>query len=298
MREDNAMNEKDEKDRGAGKAQEAPEGPAKKGEEILQVLRKSADFTRELLKENERLRFRVAQMEQERDSFAKGGGGENALVEELKKKLKTVEEEKTKIAARFQEVEKENADFANRYIEIEQENNVLANLYIATYQLHSTLDLSEVLRVIIEIVINLVGAEQFGLVLLDERSHELKAVATEGISKNDIPPVKLGEGIIGTVAKTGEDYFNKDISAPARINPLLPMVCIPLKIKERVIGVLVIYSLLQQKDAFTTLDFELFNMLAGHSATAIFSSKLYTESERKLSTIQGFIDLLTKQEAK
>ena len=292
------MNEKDEKDQGAGKAPEAPEGQAKKGEEILQVLRKSADFTRELLKENERLRFRVAQMAEERESLGKGGGGESALVEELKKKLKAVEEEKTKIAARFQEVEKENADFANRYIEIEQENNVLANLYIATYQLHSTLDLNEVLRVIIEIVINLVGAEQFGLVLLDERSHELRAVATEGISKNDIPPVRLGEGIIGTVAKTGEDYFTKDINAPARIDPLFPMVCIPLKIKERVIGVLVIYRLLQQKDAFTTLDFELFNMLAGHSATAIFSSKLYTESERKLSTIQGFIDLLTKQEAK
>ena len=293
------MNEKDDKEQGAGKAPEAPEGQAKKGEEILQVLRKSADFTRELLKENERLRFRVAQMAEEMASSGKGEGGvESALVEELKKKLKAVEEEKTKIAARFQEVEKENADFANRYIEIEQENNVLANLYIATYQLHSTLDLNEVLRVILEIVINLVGAEQFGLVLLDERSHELRAVATEGISKNDIPPVRLGEGIIGTVAKTGEDYFSKDINAPDRLNPLFPMVCIPLKIKERVIGVLVIYSLLQQKDAFTTLDFELFNMLAGHSATAIFSSKLYTESERKLSTIQGFIDLLTKQEAK
>ncbi|MFZ3072233.1 MAG: GAF domain-containing protein [Thermodesulfobacteriota bacterium] len=293
------MSEKDEKDSKAGKTPETAEGQAKKGEEILQVLRKSADFTHELLKENERLRFRVAQLLEEKGSSGKDEGGvESSFVEELKRKLKAVEEEKTKIVARFQEVEKENADFANRYIEIEQENNVLANLYIATYQLHSTLDLNEVLRVILEIVINLVGAEQFGLVLLDERSHELKAVATEGISKDDIPPIRLGEGIIGTVAKTGEDYFRKDISAPIQFNPLFPLVCIPLKIKERVIGVLVIYSLLQQKDTFTTLDFELFNMLAGHSATAIFSSKLYTESERKLSTIQGFIDLLTKQEAK
>ena len=40
------------------------------------------------------------------------------------------------------------------------------------------------------------------------------------------------------------------------------------------------------------LDFELFNLLAGHAATALFASKLYSESERKLSTIQGFLDLL------
>ena len=38
----------------------------------------------------------------------------------------------------------------------------------------------------------------------------------------------------------------------------------------------------------------LFTLLAGHAATATFASKLYSESERKLSTIQGFIELLTK----
>jgi hypothetical protein len=35
-------------------------------------------------------------------------------------------------------------------------------------------------------------------------------------------------------------------------------------------------------------------MLGGHAATAIFAAKLYSQSERKLNTIQGFIELLTK----
>ena len=39
---------------------------------------------------------------------------------------------------------------------------------------------------------------------------------------------------------------------------------------------------------------EIAQMLAGHAATAIFASRVYAQSERKLSTIQGFIDLLTK----
>ena len=47
------------------------------------------------------------------------------------------------------------------YVEIEEENNNLANLYVASYQLHSTLDSSEVLKVVLEIVINLIGAEIF-----------------------------------------------------------------------------------------------------------------------------------------
>ena len=62
---------------------------------------------------------------------------------------------------------------------------------------------------------------------------------------------------------------------------------------ENVIGVISIYKLLVQKDAFTAVDYELFSLLAAHAATAIFSSKLYSQSERRLTTIQGFLDLLT-----
>ena len=50
--------------------------------------------------------------------------------------------------------------------------------------------------------------------------------------------------------------------------------------------------MLEQKLNFSSLDHELFNLLAGHAATALFASKLYSESERKLGTIQGFLELL------
>ena len=46
------------------------------------------------------------------------------------------------------------------------------------------------------------------------------------------------------------------------------------------------------------MDHELFTLLAGHAATAIFSSKLYSTSERKLITLQGFLDMLKAQPAK
>ena len=51
-------------------------------------------------------------------------------------------------------------------------------------------------------------------------------------------------------------------------------------------------SLLQQKDGFSELDRELFAMLGGHAAAAIFAARLHSQSRRKLDTIQGFIDLL------
>jgi transcriptional regulator with GAF, ATPase, and Fis domain len=263
-----------------------------RAEEFLQVFKKGAEFTHELLKENERLRFRLLQIEEKSRS-----GGEIPTstdeINRLKERISELEREKADILGRKEQIEKENQDFAERYVEVETENNNLANLYIASYQLHSTLDFREVLQIITEIIINLIGAEEFAIMLLDEKTNELTAVASEGISREEIPPVRHGKGIIGEVAKTGENHFVDDISSYER-DFLSPMVCIPLKIKEHVIGVIVIYKLLIQKQTFAELDYELFTLLAGHSATAIFSSKLYSESERKLSTIQGFIDLLTK----
>lgn len=263
-----------------------------RAEEFLQVFKKGAEFTNELMKENERLRYRVLQLEESRRAGQEGTAptDENRL---LLKRIDELEREKEEILSHIRQVEAENQNFAARYVEIEQENNNLANLYIASYQLHSTLDFKEVLQIITEIVINLIGAEEFAILLLDEKTNELQAVATEGIPREDVPSVKFGQGIIGGVAKSGESHFAGDVEAyiPDMLNP---MVCIPLKIKEHVIGVLVIYKLLVQKSRFAEVDYELFTLLAGHAATAVFSSRLYSDSERKLSTIQGFLDLLTK----
>jgi transcriptional regulator with GAF, ATPase, and Fis domain len=263
-----------------------------RGEEFLQVFKKGAEFTQELLRENERLRYRLLELEKgQAPNGAEGVPGIEA--KRLAERVAELEQEKQEILDRIKQVEEENQDFAARYIEIEDENNNLANLYIASYQLHSTLDFREVLQIITEIIINLIGAEEFAILLLDEKSDELQAVATEGVERGEIPTVRLGKGVIGEVAKSGESHFVDDVEGYQR-DFTAPMVCIPLKIKEHVIGVLAIYKLLMQKKEFAPVDYELFTLLAGHAATAIFSSRLYNDSERKLSTIQGFIDLLTK----
>ncbi len=262
-----------------------------RAEEFLQAFRKGAEFTQDLLRENERLRFKVAELETSPGVTAGAGAGN---IGTLQRRIAELEQERASLLARFQQVEQENKEFASRYVEIEEENNNLANLYIASYQLHSTLDFKEVTQIIQEIILNLIGAEEFAIMLLDERSNVLVPMLQEGLEDGKLPTIRLGSGTIGTVAKVGEPFFYQGEIAEHSPAPLNPLVCIPLKIKEHVIGVIAVYKLLQQKKKFANVDYELFTLLAGHAATAIFSSRLYSESERKLSTIQGFIDLLTK----
>lgn len=180
---------------------------AGRADEFLQVFKKGAEFTQDLLKENERLRFRVVKLEE----TLKGKGhdvvadGPEAL--ELKKKILELEQEKEEILGQIKVVEEENQNFANRYVEIEEENNMLANLYIASYQLHSTLDFKEVLKIIQEIVINLIGAEEFAVLLLDEKTNLLEPVASEGLETSALPSIAVGSGIIGKTVDSGENYF-------------------------------------------------------------------------------------------
>ena len=266
---------------------------SRKVEDFLQIFKKGEEFTQELLRENEKLRYRVAQLEEVTKFSGREGDMKRSGLEE---RVKFLEEENRSLLERYRQVEEENKDFANRYVEVEAENNNLANLYVASYQLHSTLDFNECLKIILEIVMNLIGAEEFSIMMLDEKSNELAIVAQEGLGPEARPSIRLGEGIIGGSVRSGEAFYREgDPTDLSGVDYTHPLVCIPLKIKEHVIGAIVVYKLLIQKQAFSNVDYELFSMLAGHAATAIFSSKLYSQSERKLSTIQSFLDLLKEK---
>src|SRR5207244_8089316 len=159
-----------------------------------------------------RRRYKTAHLESAAPTEAVPG---DDRTKDLLKKIQDLEERLRETEARYRKVEEENKEFSNRYIEIEEQNNNLANLYVASYQLHSTLDFREVIQIVQEIVINLVGAEAFSILLLDEKTNELKSIASEG---EDVMPgvaqlsTRLGEGILGTVAKTGESYYiNQDV---------------------------------------------------------------------------------------
>jgi len=253
-------------------------------EELLQMFRKGRAFTEELMGENERLRYRAVQLEREKlDISAKLTREVERLKLEntqLRKKLKFLD-------SRFQQVEAENKDFAQRYVEIEEENECLANLYVASYGLHSTLDPQEVIQCIKEILINMVGSEEFGIYVVDEENRELALVGWEGEIAQQLDSMALSEGLEGIVVRSGEAFFTDDAGEEGEI-----CACIPLKIQGRVVGVIALYKLLPHKVILNGLDHKLLGLLAGHAATALVSSNLYSITDRKLKTMEGFISLL------
>ncbi len=250
-----------------------------RGEKFLELFQEGRESMRELLQENERLRHHIACLEPSLNESS-----EETASPELKQELQRVLIEKA-------QMEEETQDFAQRYLEIEDQNNNLANLYVASLQLHATLDLQEVTQVIQEIIVNLVAAEKFALLLLDEQTQRLTTIAAAGFPSSEMRELQIGEGRIGDVAQTGDIYFSENDGWSEDFAE--PLACIPLKIRDRVIGVIAIHQLMTQKNGFSAVDYELFDFLSGQAAIAILSAKLYSESSQHPNTIESFLSLLS-----
>ncbi len=208
-------------------------------------------------------------------------GGEKALIEAL-----------SELRGRLEQQEKENREFANMYVEIQEQNEALTNLYVASQRLHATFDLDEVKKIITEILAEMVGAEEFGLLVLDREKKNLHVLAGEGIRER-LPKQTLpvGEGIIGDVARTGESfYFVPKTEAEKKAH--LPLATLPLKLGGETVGVVVIYRLLGHKPNFSPIDHQILELVAAHAASALVSARLHSTMDRKLKTIEGFMQLM------
>ena len=272
------------------------ERPGASAGKVFQLFEQGKKFTEELLKENEKLRMAVtslrAEMRDLENQYVKVDVPHmRQKLESLEREVRRLREENAELNSQFVSVEDENREFADRYVHVERQNSDLINLYVASYRLHSTLAYDEVLQIIKEIVINMIGSEAFGVYAVNEVERRLLLLAHEGLDELADQTVRLGEGVLGKAAESGALYtavHRKD----GRGSPDAPLACIPLKVSENTLGVIAIYELLPQKQGFEGIDFELFELLGGHAATAIYASKLYSESERKRTTLEGFLNLL------
>jgi hypothetical protein len=248
-----------------------------KHEEFIKTFfKRGAEFAEELLRENERLRFRVLELEA-RVSAAELTGAPSEALRDLLTRIEALEKERQNLLRRSSFVEDENSDWKSRYADVERENSNLANLYVASYQLHSTLDLKEVIQIILEILLNFVGARRFALYLVDEAERTLYPIAAEGLDLSKVPPVRTGEGLIGQVVESGRPYHEGSLR-PLALDLTRPVVVTPLHIKDAIVGAVVIWDFLQQKTALVDVDYELFNLLGAHAAGALQSAKRNAEA--------------------
>jgi len=200
-----------------------------------------------------------------------------ALLDEnqrLHEQLADLQADRARTTQMLEQALEERRAFSARYVEVEQQNTNLANLYVASYQLHGTLDRERVLTAIKEIIINLIGSEELAIWEVDRDFGAMVLIDSFGIDKGRWAALPLDTpGVIGIVAKTGEAYtgHNTKVHVAGREERLTA--CIPLKLDGEVIAVIALFSLLAQKERLESIDYELFDLLGSHGATALYCTR-------------------------
>ncbi len=177
----------------------------------------------------------------------------------------------------------------------------LDNIGKATESINSTLDLDRLLNIILEMGTHMLNAQGCSLLLVDEEHKCLNFTAASGVKKEVVKglSLKLGEGIVGWVAEKAESIIVNDINKDNRFStkidqitqiPTESLICVPMKIADKVIGVLEVVNKLDNQK-FTQRDLDILGKLSAHAAIAINKAQLYTDlDDLFFSTIKAIAE--------
>jgi GAF domain-containing protein len=154
--------------------------------------------------------------------------------------------------------------------------------------------LNELLNHSAQLIRERFGFYHSGIFLLDEnREYAILSAASGDAGHLMLETgykLRVGDGIVGHVAQTGEPRIALDTGTDAIYfrNPLLPAtrseLCLPLKVYNRVIGVLDVQSDLH--NAFSEEDVATLQIMADQLAVAIERTRVYQDSQESLRELK------------
>ncbi len=180
------------------------------------------------------------------------------------------------------------------------EKDYLATLNKISKAITSDLYLEDILKLVVNLTANVMSAKICSLWLLDADTRELKIRATQSMSQKYLKErsLKVGEGIVGLVAKDKKPIMIKDVAKDKRYKEkklakeegLVSMLSVPMMVKDRVVGVINVYTV--ESYEYTKSDVNMLSAVANQAAVAIENTELMV----KTKVIQEELDTRKKVE--
>lgn len=177
----------------------------------------------------------------------------------------------------------------NRYKNIYQRE--LDTILKFSALINSSLNIIEVLDNAMKWAEEFIDAEASSVYELEEDKNELFIRLARGEKKRAVEglKVKVGEGIAGSVVKTGKPIAIQDVTKDKRFSDRFDritgfktrsVICVPLILRDRPIGALQVMNK-RNREPFRQADLELLNSIAQLLAISMENAKLYQQLEEK-----------------
>ncbi len=181
---------------------------------------------------------------------------------------------------------------ARRYTDrLQRRVDELETLARLSQSITASLDPDGVLSAIVEAAVELTGAEEGALLLVDEETGELYMRASKNFQEDFVRTFRLPiqDTLAGSVVRTGQPVL-LDENTPQKIKTAYlvhGLVYVPLQYKGQVFGVLGVDNR-HSRFQFQKRDVQLLTTLADYAAIAIQNARLYNETRlerNKLETV-------------
>ncbi len=175
-------------------------------------------------------------------------------------------------------------------IRTESQAAQLANLYVATYQLHASLDESDVRAAVADIAVNLLGAESFTIWVRSEEGQLLPAPESSGLATDPgrTDTYVGGDSLIDAAIDSSTPQFGL-------VDGSKHVAAVPFSTHGEVVGVLAIQCFLKQKQTISADDCQLLDVMGAHAATALLAARSFGVARRKLKTYEGLLGFLKRE---
>lgn len=159
----------------------------------------------------------------------------------------------------------------------------LNSLHEIAKSIGTVLDIDKLLEKILDHTSNVFdGVKSCSIILYDENTNLLNVKLYKGDKDNgNIKPIRIGEGIAGKVFQRGEPIIINDMHTSEdeySVDNGSSSICVPLKIKEKCLGVLSITDKISG-EPFDKSDLDMMVTLASQIAVSLNNAKLYEDLE-------------------
>lgn len=195
----------------------------------------------------------------------------------------------------------EKQKFALNHIELSE----LMTFFEISKTIIATTSLDSLLELILDAALGIVKVKRGSLLLVDERTKELKIKVARGLSGEVISNtrIKLGEGICGRVVKEKKPVLVTDIEQDSKFqsnnksqyetNSFLSIPLVSKYLQENVLGVINITDKISG-ESFTEREQTLLSVLAGQAVAVIENYKLYSQLQDKIENSNRIIKELNE----
>jgi signal transduction histidine kinase/DNA-binding NarL/FixJ family response regulator len=178
--------------------------------------------------------------------------------------------------------------------------SALIPLYELSKSFMGMTDLERLLAEIVEVGCRETGADRASLMLVNDNGQTMTIKAAVGLPQEvmETTIIRVGEGISGIVAQRRQAVVLDNASSPgAEFRELMKRdfissaICIPLTVRDDLVGVLNLSKLGHDTPPFTSDSLELASVLAGQAAIAIKNAHLFQETQRAYTELKKLDEL-------